>query len=129
MQHDKRRQYVGIDGRILQSCDVDQGRTRIFEKEPCVGLVETEAAATGTPDQNEISDHEQQKSGVDFEAAAQAPRDECLPALLAQGAAIGEHAGVAGHEDKDFGGIAETVVAKRQPFERVTGNMVNKDEQ
>ena len=128
MQHDEHRQYVGIDGRVLQSRDVHQGCTRIFKKEPCVGLVETEAAATSTPDQNEIGDHEQQKSGVDFDAAAQAPRHDRLPALFAQGTAIGEHAGVAGHEHKDFRGIAEAVVAKRQPCERVTGNMVNKDE-
>ena len=128
VQHDEGRQYVGVDRGVLHGHDMNQRRARIFEKEPGVGFVQITAAAARDPDQHEIGDHEQHEGRVDFEAAPQAPRQDGPPALLAQRAAIGQHAGVAGYEHKDFGGVAEAVIAQRQPFERVAGDVVDEDE-
>ena len=102
--------------------------TRILEKELRVGFIEIAAAAAGQPDQDEIGDHQQQERGVDFPASPQRARHDRRPALLAQRTAIGQHAGVAGHEHKHFGGVAEAVIAKRQPGERIIGDVIDEDE-
>ena len=111
----------------MQGHDVDQRRPRILKKEPRVGLVEIEAASS-CPNQDEVDDYEQEKSCVDFQAASQAAYNYRGPTLLAQRAAIGKHAGIAGHEHENFRSIAKSVVAKRQPLERVAGSVVNEDE-
>ena len=128
MQQHESRQYVGVDGRILQDRGVDECRTGISEKERRVGFVEIVAAAAGHPDQNEIANQQKQESGVDFQASPQRARNDRRPALLPQRAAIGQHAGVAGHEHKHFGGVAEAVVARRQPGERIIGDVIDEDE-
>ena len=127
MQQHESRQYVGVDGRILQDYGVDDGRPGVFEKEPRIGFIEV-AAAAAYPDQHDKGDQQQQERGVDFPAASQRAGHDRRPALFAQRAAIGQHAGITGHEHKYFGGVAEAVVAKRQPVQRVIGDMIDEDE-
>jgi len=111
MKHRKRRQDVCINWCVLQKDDTGQGRSGIFEKEAGVGRVEVRAFADD-PDERQIANHQKQESGVDFKTTTQASRQDCQPALFAQRAAIGQHAGIAGHEHEDFGGVAEAVIAK-----------------
>ena len=57
-------------------------------------------------------------------APASPPIERTQVILLRQRATIGQHAGVAGDEYKYFAGVAEAVIAKRQPGQRVVGNVI-----
>jgi hypothetical protein len=79
-------------------------------------------------DQHDIDEHKNQEGGIDFPAAPQRTHHDRAPTLLGQSAAICQHTGVAGHEHKDFGGVAEAVVTQRQPAQHIVWNMIDEDE-
>jgi hypothetical protein len=92
------------------------------------GFLKKNAVLVSSRNQTEVDDQQEQERGIDFPASSQRARHRRRPTLLSQRPAIGEHAGVAGHEHKHFGGVAEAIVAKRQPGESVIGDMIDEDE-
>src|SRR3954464_11930406 len=113
MQQHKGQQYVGVDGCILQHDGMNESGTGIRKEDARVGLVWVSIVTTDNPNHCKIGDEQQEKGGVDFPAPPKSARCYHCPTLLPQCAAISDHAGVTGHEHKDFAGVAEAVVAWR----------------
>src|SRR5215472_12023608 len=84
VQQHEYEQDVGIDRRELQHHGVNDGRSRLVEKESGVGFVEITLAAADDKDQRDIEEHKNQEGGIDFEAAPQRTHHDRAPTLLGQ---------------------------------------------
>ena len=74
-------------------------------------------------------DREQEDVGhVDLPGPLQNARARDDKAALDHGAAIDEGRGIAGNEDEDFGGVAEAVIADREPGDDVVWNVIEEDQ-
>ena len=65
---------------------------------------------------------------IDLPDPAQDPRGRDHEAGFQHGAAIDERRGIAGDEDEDFGGVGKTVIADREPGQKVRRQMVDEDQ-
>jgi hypothetical protein len=65
---------------------------------------------------------------IDLPDPAQDARGRDHEAGLQHGAAVNERRGIAGDEDEDFGGVAEAVIAEREPGQDIVRQMVDEDQ-
>lgn len=98
----------------------------MFQQNPGVALVGKMIAACQV-DHDGAGEREQQKCGIDVPSPPQRTADHAAPALALTGPVVGQRAGHARDEHEYFRGIAEAVVARRQPASDIVGNMIEKD--
>src|SRR5467141_3888057 len=72
-------------------------------------------------------EREQKKCDINIPASPQRPADHAGPAPALPCLAVGQRAGQTRKKHEYFRGIAEAVVAQRQPAPDVVGDMVEKD--
>ena len=130
-QHDVERQHVHVDRTKPQQQRLDDGDVRLLQEIEDAHFLGVERVFERGRDVGDFrqEDHEQKDVGdVDLPDPLHDPRGRDHEAEIAHRPAVDEGRGVAGDEDEDLGGVAETVVADGQPGQQVGRQMIDEDQ-
>ena len=76
----------------------------------------------------DVEDEQEQVGDVNLPAAPQDPRRRDDEPVLLDRAAVDQRGRIPGNEDEDFAGVAQAVIADRDPADDVRGNVIEKDQ-
>ena len=107
---------------------VTSGILHEIEHAHLFGIERVVEAVRDIGDLGEIDREQEHMRHIDLPGALEHAGGGDDEAVRLHGAAIDEGRGVAGDEDEDLGGVAETVIADGDPAHRIGRNMVEEDQ-
>ena len=129
-QHDVERQHVEVERLELQDQPLEDRLDRIVDQAGDIELVDDlrlVPALRDEADRGDIDDEQQNVRDVELPDALQEPRRADQEAALQHDLGVHKRGGVAGDEDEQVRGVAEAVVADRQPVHDVVRNVIEED--
>ena len=130
-QHDIERQHVDVQRPKSQQQDLKQHGARVLEKFDDAHFVQVQRVADAGRDIGNFRDvdgDEEHMRQIDLPDPPHDARGRDQPAGFLHGAAIHERRGVAGDENENLGGVAESVTADREPGQNIGRDMVDEDQ-
>ena len=130
-QHDVERQHVHVDRLELQQQRLHQRHVRLLQKFQDVHFFRIERVLEAARHIGDLAhiDHEQKDMrDIDLPGALEDARARHHEAVIGHRLAIDEGRGETGHEDEDLGGVAEAVIADRDPGDDVGRDVIEIDE-
>ncbi len=130
-QHDIERQHVHVDGTKSQQQRLDDGDVRLLEKIHDSHFFRIQRVLETGGDVGNLREEDREQKHVrdiNLPDPPQDARGRHHETGLEHRAAVNERRGIARDENEDLGGVAESVIADREPGQKVGRQVVDEDQ-